>query len=969
MAWAVIQSCGATVANTSASVTATFTTQNVVAGNKFVCVVACNNAAVTVKDGAGNSLTQLATHTQGTVILYLFGLDIPSGDGGTKPSIIATGSGTMFASIVVQEVSGLLAGNTTAMIDGTAGSSGGSAATTTSPTYSSTAANEYLVSPFGDFGGSFTWTVSGYTNDPNNQHNNNNDCGIAFKNSTGGAESAVYAVSGTVTYSQMLVAFKLAATAAAAPAVRAQPGPAHLRRYHHGKFPRPTIQPYVSFTTSQQLFETLTAAVAIAAANQSRIDANNLNATTAVTGSSQRKLDKTVAATMAVLASVAQLTRRSLTLVAIAVVTSAVSRKVSRFLVASAAAAVNVLRQVTRILAAPVTATASLVIQRFKNLLLIAAAACSTVAVRQVNRPIAGQTTISSANARALRKIMTAAVASTGTLTRNATRTIGATVVGVVSVVRTAGRSLSVQVAVSAAQARNAGRILPVQTTVQGSIPKRSLTRTLAAQLVVAATSVTSRLAFLVLAAVTAITGSVSRQINRPLSSGTTATGRTTRSAGRNLVPIVGITGTAARSLAKAITATVTAAATQLFIKAKQLLLAAQVTVQAASNSRIGRTLITPLIGTAAVSKSTGKIFAATATLTGSFTKAISKQIAATITASASVLSQKAKQLLFAAQVAMQAAASRKVSRQLAGFIVATASVPKSAGRILSAGVAATGSFTKIIGKFVAATVTAIASEVASGVRLVVLSAAVAVSSSARRSAAKLIVTLLIFTPSSVKISVGKLCTGGIAATGSLTRRVGRGLSVMVTAIPIMNTAKVRLLTLIANVVSAIQVNRGTSLHVNAPVALQSGFIRAITRTIQGNLTVAGQTVRAAARGISTGIVTSVSVLKSTNRIFAAAAALPASIGRQCRKIIPASVSLPAKLIQRINFHIAAASIARATELSGHIFLVALSTAFSVSVSVVARIFQSSTNIAIRLGTPALTWVTSTVKKNWRTGP
>ena len=62
--------------------------------------------------------------------------------------------------ILLQEVSGLLAGNTTAMADGTLASLGGvgSSGSTGSPSYTSTASSEFLVSVYGDDGGPLTWT-------------------------------------------------------------------------------------------------------------------------------------------------------------------------------------------------------------------------------------------------------------------------------------------------------------------------------------------------------------------------------------------------------------------------------------------------------------------------------------------------------------------------------------------------------------------------------------------------------------------------------------------------------------------------------------------------------------------------------------------------------------------------------------------------------------------------------------------
>jgi hypothetical protein len=132
---------------------------------------------------------------------------------GAKPNIILTMTDhDPSPSMLVQEVSGLLAGNTTAMADGTPGAVQSSGTTSpASPAYTSTSANEYLVILYGDQGGGVTWTnPSGYTGDANGINGSGNaDIQIAYKNSTGGAESGAYTLSGTVAYGIILGAFKL----------------------------------------------------------------------------------------------------------------------------------------------------------------------------------------------------------------------------------------------------------------------------------------------------------------------------------------------------------------------------------------------------------------------------------------------------------------------------------------------------------------------------------------------------------------------------------------------------------------------------------------------------------------------------------------------------------------------------------------------------------------------------------------
>jgi hypothetical protein len=218
VAWSVLQSVSFSNSATT-SYPATFTTANVSAGSKLICAVASDASTAqtisSIKDGAGNTMTALGSVTLSdtTGIVALYAMDTPAGDVGTKPTITLTTGQSGSAAMLVQEVSGLLAGNTTAMIDGTAGTATGSASgTTTNPTYSSTATNEYLVVVYGDAGNGITWTAPSapWAGDANGINTSfNNDVETAYRNSTGGSETGQYSINGGVDYGIILVAFKL----------------------------------------------------------------------------------------------------------------------------------------------------------------------------------------------------------------------------------------------------------------------------------------------------------------------------------------------------------------------------------------------------------------------------------------------------------------------------------------------------------------------------------------------------------------------------------------------------------------------------------------------------------------------------------------------------------------------------------------------------------------------------------------
>lgn len=228
MAWTRIQSASAAATGTASTKTATFTTANASAGTKIIAAVGCwlnghaNTVITSVEDAASNPLTLIGRVTTGTTMdVSLWAMDTPAGDVGLKPAITVTASVSVAISLVIQEVSGLLAGNTTVMADGTlASNSGNGGSSTGSPTYSSTAASEYLVSVYGDDGGPETWTApAALTADVNDVNSNSNaTAAIAYGNSTGGAESASWALTGTATnWGTLLVAFKLASTGSPAP--------------------------------------------------------------------------------------------------------------------------------------------------------------------------------------------------------------------------------------------------------------------------------------------------------------------------------------------------------------------------------------------------------------------------------------------------------------------------------------------------------------------------------------------------------------------------------------------------------------------------------------------------------------------------------------------------------------------------------------------------------------------------------
>jgi hypothetical protein len=217
MAYSVLQSASATAAGGINTVAATYS-GTVASDSKLIALVsyASTNFCTAVKDAALNSWTQIAaTAHAGFVHLTLWALDVPAADAGTSPTLTATLAGTSSgSSILIQEVSGLLAGNTVAMIDGAPGYQDGGLgnSSTGSAAYSSTATGEYLVCCYGDDGGTVTYTKpAGYTADTHGVNASGlSDCVISWKDSTGGSEVGSYALSGSADFALITIALRLA---------------------------------------------------------------------------------------------------------------------------------------------------------------------------------------------------------------------------------------------------------------------------------------------------------------------------------------------------------------------------------------------------------------------------------------------------------------------------------------------------------------------------------------------------------------------------------------------------------------------------------------------------------------------------------------------------------------------------------------------------------------------------------------
>lgn len=154
----------------------------------------------------------------------------------SPPTITVTwaGTATLFTIFAIVDVSGLATGTTSAILDGTQGSSSWSAAASaTDPSYSSSASNEFLTQCIGDsFDGATVTAPSGYAGSVIHNDATNGTIGVAWKNSTGGSEAGPdFTWTGNTTAQLIKVAFTLPPTAVAPPPPSTDVSVLILRQY------------------------------------------------------------------------------------------------------------------------------------------------------------------------------------------------------------------------------------------------------------------------------------------------------------------------------------------------------------------------------------------------------------------------------------------------------------------------------------------------------------------------------------------------------------------------------------------------------------------------------------------------------------------------------------------------------------------------------------------------------------------
>jgi hypothetical protein len=543
--------------------------------------------------------------------LWIFVLNTPSGDAGTKPAIKATDNQSGdFVSLLVIEVSGLATGSTlAALVDGTAGGSSGTSSPITNPTYSSSVANEFLVSCVGDTM-SATWThPTGYTPSANNLNGSSfADASLSYANSTGGTESAVWTFTGSGgQYGSILVAFKLASGGGGggfSGSFHAERPPTFFLKHPGGpnpKFkPRQAAAGAIPAYVPQQYSETLTATV-VATDTVGRNAGKQLSAVTTITGAARRLLSKTITATTIIppfiSGTLGQFHPGGLLAI------GAVTRQINRPLAATIAVLAIVLRQTQRTLTGTVVAEATVAAIRHRIITLVASLTATVSVQRTIGRILAATSVVTGSLGRSISRTITAVVVATTSVPRNIKRTLTATVIAAGSVTRSIGRMLAAVTVVSA--------------TVVATAVTNVISVTLTTSIVV--------------------TSNVSRSIGKQLSGLTVANSIVVRKLSRIIAAALVGTGNTVRQLSKTIAGTAAATVSANLIKVKLLTLVTSTIITSGITRTIDRTIQGNLIVAGQTVRSIGRVIPSIITVNGSVNRHISRIIAATITLSATV--------------------------------------------------------------------------------------------------------------------------------------------------------------------------------------------------------------------------------------------------------------------------------------------------------------------------------------------
>lgn len=604
-------------------------------------------------------------------------------------------------------------------------------------------------------------------------------------------------------------------------------------------------------------------------------------------------------------------TLHAVTVAADVAVIGVLSRKITRVLTAVTIISGTVTRKISHALITLLVVTGTALKQLSRSLAANVVAAASLTAVRHRIAVLVASLTATVSTQRTVGRILAGTAAVTGTLGRSISRTIAASAVAPASVLRAVSRTISGASAVAAAVVTQKFKIVTLTAlTVASAAVPRVIGKPVVGQVTISGFLV--RNIARVVAAVTAAAASVTRVIQRPLTAVSAVTGIGARSVLLSLSSVIAVTSSLTRSVLRTVTGLVTVF--PLVTRSVGRVLAAS-TVVAATVSLGARALQVMLTSavtvTSAVSLSTGRIISGAVTV-------------------APAVSTLTKKIIFVT-TAVTVVVVRGISRTLVAFTVVTAAVSmiKVKEILLVAAVAAKAAVTRTTG------------------RVVTASAAVAAGITSR---------------------ITQVISATTITMPMLSRNIGHAVVSLVAVT--VSTAQIKLKTvfLAASVAATSFISRNSSFHLSAYAIVVSGTTRTIFRAIQGNLSVAGQTLRTVGRGLTT--VATVFAAQTASRLHIIALSTLVSVSvvvtRGLGAIQAASVACSVAVGKFIRKTVVSVAVFVAQVSSGaHEFFMTFTTSMLVAPAVRAQIVNIFT-VTVKIGLSFVNWVVGQLKKDWR---
>lgn len=666
LSWSVLQSAGNNAHIPAGNALSATLSSNLTAGSKLLAWVSWDNGnsavLTSVKDTAGNTFTlvpgTLQNYNSGFGGGGLYYLDTPAGDVGSSTTITASFTTTIDCAMLVQEVSGLLTGS--AGTDGSAGDLTGSTTGSAQgpPTYSSTAAGEYLAYALLDNGGTTGFAgPSGYNADTNNQQSVNSSVNVYCKPSTGGTEGGTFTPgSGSLGWNMIMVAFQLAPLH---PPLPGNPIQSAIPGIPEPWGFVPGLIVATAHGTTHNL--SLAALIAMGAALGPETVSKHLGSLVAMGALTQRSISRNVISAAAATGTVKRSLARPLT--GASVTTFAATRN-----------------SVGRLLAAVMVVYAVVTAVRHRLAALVAQVVANPGTARSIGKLVDGTVAATASPLRSIGHACSTGMVTAGSLLRSAGKSLTAPVVAAASMTTTKVKllALAAQVVTAVAVRNQVGRLLAAQVVAISTV-QRTANRALSAIAVTISSMSTIKAKLVALAAQVATIARQNVQVGFHLSGVISATDGVLRSCGKLIAGGAVATGTLARSVGKGIPGFVATFASTAFTKVKLVILSAQMVITNAITRRISTQNTANAILNAGITRSIARPIQGTIVIAGQTARAIGKKLSAITTATASAFVQRVRIIALSAAMSVSGAVRRSI-----GFKpVATAAISAGFSKVI----------------------------------------------------------------------------------------------------------------------------------------------------------------------------------------------------------------------------------------------------------------------------------------------